>query len=156
MDPRMREGWDRQLSWMLTTVSLPLVSTVFTPEAMALSLAAKIVRKNLVCDKYLVCSDSLSVLQEMKNVMTYGHLVHRVQREFHNLITGGFDVSFAWVPSHVGVEGNDRADAKAKRASQRAPEFIAIPYRNWFPELRKRTNELWTRHGEMRTEISLK
>ena len=101
------------------TVSLPLVSTVFTPEVMALKLAAKIVRKNLVCDKYLVCSDSLSVLQEIENVMTNDHLVHRVQLEFHDLITGGFDVSFAWVPSHVGVEGNERADAKAKRATQR-------------------------------------
>ena len=38
------------------TVSLPLVSTVFTSEVMAPRLAAKIVRKNLVCDKYLVCS----------------------------------------------------------------------------------------------------
>ena len=37
------------------TVSLPLVSTVFTSEVMALRLASKIVRKNLVCDKYLVC-----------------------------------------------------------------------------------------------------
>ena len=45
------------------TVSLPLVSSVFTSEVMALRLAAMIVRKNLVCDKYLVCSDSLSVLQ---------------------------------------------------------------------------------------------
>ena len=57
------------------TVSLPLVSTVFTSEVMALRLAAKIVRKNLVCDKYLVRSDSLSVLQEMENVMTNDHLV---------------------------------------------------------------------------------
>ena len=45
------------------TVSLPLVSTVFTSEVMALRLAAKIVRKNLACDKYLICSDSLSMLQ---------------------------------------------------------------------------------------------
>ena len=100
-----------------------------------------------MCDKYLVCSDSLSVLQEMENVMTNDHLVHRVQREFHDLITGSFDISFAWVPSHVGVEGNERADAEAKQESQRAPEFIPIPYRNWFPELRKRTNELWTGQG---------
>ena len=115
-------------------VSLPLVSTVFTSEVMALRLVAKIVRKNLVSDKYRVCSDSLSVLQEMKNIIPNDH---RVQGEFHDLITGDFDVSLAWVPSHVGVEGNERANAEAKRVSQRAPEFIPIPYRNWFPELRK-------------------
>ena len=34
--------------------------------------------------------------------MTNDHLVHRVQREFHGIITGGFDVPFAGVPSHVG------------------------------------------------------
>ena len=67
------------------------------------------------------------MLQEIENVMTNDHIAHRVQREFHNLITGGFDISFAWVPSHVGVEGTERAEAEAKLASQRAPECIPIP-----------------------------
>ena len=124
------------------TMSLPLVSTVFTAEVMALRLAAKLLKENLVGDKYLVCSDSLSVLQEMENVMTKDHLVHRVQIEFHDIIASGVDVTFAWVPSHVGVEGNEKADIAAKRASRRAPEFVPIPYRNWFPEIKNRTHEL--------------
>ena len=63
-------------------VSLPRVSTVFTAEVIDLRLAARLIRSNSIDEKYLLCSDSLSALQEFKNVMTFDHLVHRVQLEF--------------------------------------------------------------------------
>ena len=105
-------------------VSLPRVSTVFTAEVIALRLAARLIRSNSIDEKYLVCSDSLSALQEFKNVMTYDHLVHRVQLEFHEMIASGYDVTLTWVPSHVS---NKNVDAEARRASLRPPEFITIP-----------------------------
>ena len=132
------------------TVSLPRVSTVFTAEVIALRLAARLVRNSSADEKYLVCSDSLSALQEMKNVLTYDHLVHRVQLEFHEIITSGYDVTLTWVPSHVGIQGNENVDAEARQASLRPPEFIPIPFRNWFPEIRRRAKELWTQ--QWRTE----
>ena len=71
-----------------------------------------------------MCSDSLSALQEFKNVMTYDHLFHSVQLEFHDMIASGYDVTLTWVPSHVGIEGNENVYAEARRASLRPPEFI--------------------------------
>ena len=37
-------------------------------------------------------------------VMTYDHLVHRVQLEFHEMMASGYDVTLTWVLSHVGIE----------------------------------------------------
>ena len=51
--------------------------------------------------------------------MIYDHLVHRVLLEFHELIASGYDVTLTWVPSNVGIEGNENADAEARRASLR-------------------------------------
>ena len=85
----------------------------------------------------------LSVLQELKHVITY-HPVHRVQLEFHQIITSGCDATLTWLSSHVGIQGNEIADIEARRASSRPPEFIPIPLRYWFLEIR-RTKELWSR-----------
>ena len=91
------------------TVSFPRVSTIFTAEMIALRLAVKLVRSGSLEDNYLIWSDLLSALQELNNVMTYDHLVHRVQLEFHQIITSGY-VTLMWVPSHVGIQGNEIVD----------------------------------------------
>ena len=52
-------------------------------------------------------------------------------------------MTLTWVPSHVGIFGNESGDLEAKKAAHKSPEFIPIPFRNRFPEIRKRTNELW-------------
>ena len=46
--------------------SLPHVATVFTAEVVGLKLAAKLIEGYSSAEKFLVCSDSLSVLQEMR------------------------------------------------------------------------------------------
>ena len=85
------------------TASLPRVSTIFTAEAIALRRSVKLVMSGSLEDNYLICSDSLSALQELNNVMTYDRLVHRVQLEFHQIIPSGYGVTLMWVPSHVGI-----------------------------------------------------
>ena len=38
---------------------------------------------------------------------------------------------------------NERAGEAAKDASKRPAEFIPIPYRDWFPVIRKKVYEIW-------------
>ena len=70
----------------------------------------------------------------------------------------GYDVTLTWVPNHVGILGNESVDWEAKKAAHKSPEFIPIPFRNWFPEIRKRTNELWNQKWseERRNSYELK
>ena len=92
------------------------MSTIFTAEVMALRLAVKLIRNGSLEDKYLICSDSLNALQELNNVMTFDHLVHRVQLEFHQSITSGYGATLTWVPSHVRIQGNEIVGIEARRA----------------------------------------
>ena len=46
-----------------------------------------------------------------------------------------------WVPSHIGIEGNERADRIAKEAACQPEEFIPIPFKDWYSNVRKRMYE---------------
>ena len=62
--------------------------------------------------------------------------MHRVQREFHDIITGGFHVSFAWVSSHVARKRTSVSFAFIERPhlSQSHIEICSQNYQH----------ELWT------------
>ncbi len=69
-----------------------------------------------------VLSDSLSALQAVKNNSNMKSSREDVVKEIvvvcHQLITRGTDIVLQWVPSHVGVPGNESADRAAKQAAR--------------------------------------
>ena len=43
-------------------------------------------------------------------------------------LSGQKDIVFCWVPSHIGIQGNERADVLAKAALDKTKQFYYIPY----------------------------
>ena len=43
-------------------------------------------------------------------------------------LSGYKDIVFCWVPSHIGIQGNERADVLAKAALDKTKQFYYIPY----------------------------
>ena len=65
--------------------------------------------------------------------------------EIGHLQDMGKEIMLCCVPSHVGVERNERADEIAKKAPERVPEFISVPHSDWFTAIRRRRYQIWER-----------
>ena len=46
-------------------------------------------------------------------------------------LSGHKDIVFCWVPSHIGIQDNERADVLAKAALDKTKQFYYIPYTNF-------------------------
>ena len=43
-------------------------------------------------------------------------------------LSGHKDIVFCWVPGHIGIQGNVRADVLAKASLDKTKQFYYIPY----------------------------
>ena len=87
-------------------------------ELMAILLALKQIGSRL--RNSLILSDSLTALQTLKKKGTpHQGLVNVIMKKIRKLDHKGVSVKFIWIPSHVGIPGNERADILAKEATQK-------------------------------------
>ena len=59
----------------------------------------------------------------------------------HNLIAGGYKIAITWVPGHMRIEGNERANTLAKTAAILPPECITVPHTDWNSAIKSKTYE---------------
>ena len=53
-------------------------------------------------------------------------------------------VKFSWIPSHVGIRGNERADSEARAGLlKEEPVHVKIPYTDYIPVARKYIMNEW-------------
>ncbi|GBN07719.1 hypothetical protein AVEN_132822-1 [Araneus ventricosus] len=77
--------------------------------------------------KYAIYTDSLSVLQALNSLHCKSHpLVFSVLDLYEKLISQGFFLVFCWVPSHVGITGNEQADSNAHSATHFSYEPVPV------------------------------
>ena len=106
----------------------------------------------------VVCSDSLSALQSVQaaegNVMS---LSTTILGQLTQLTRAGVNIALQWVPAHVGIPGNEKADSLAGRGAA-APDPEAVPLveivlpltvRGLLPGLRRAAWQQW--EAEYRT-----
>ena len=66
----------------------------------------------------VICSDSMSSVQSIDNYTENNHLLHRLVYQMHESILRGNHITISWVPSHVGICGNERADRSEEHTSE--------------------------------------
>jgi len=92
---------------------LPFYSSVLSSEIIAIQEAINICVK--IPGKHVICTDSLSSISSITNNNNHSHYATSVR----NLVTNHFPkISLVWVPSHIGLVGNENADEAAKLASK--------------------------------------
>ena len=78
-------------------------------------------------EEFMIITDSLSSLQALKSQKLNNPIVPNILHMCHYL-SGHKDIVFCWVPSHIGIQGNERADVLAKAALDKTKQFYYIPY----------------------------
>ena len=93
---------------------LPDNASIFTAEIQAIDLAFRYISVSKF-KNFIIFSDSLSVLQSLKNRNLSNPLVQELLLKHHNL-SSSINVVFCWLPSHIGIQGNEKADIAAKHS----------------------------------------
>ncbi|GFX25482.1 RNase H domain-containing protein [Trichonephila clavipes] len=99
--------------------------SIFTAEAVAIYRALQSIDSTMP-RKYCIYTDSMSVLEALENYHDRCHpVVCTILDITSRLYSKGFDIVFCWLPSHVGIIGNEQADSAAKSATTHLP--LAVP-----------------------------
>ena len=86
-------------------------------------------------DHFINFSDSLSVLLSLENKKMDNPLVVNLLHKLHLLSTGHKTIFFCWIPSHIGIRGNEAADVAAKESLDFNITASQVPYTDLKPLL---------------------
>jgi hypothetical protein len=121
---------------------LPDHSSIFSAESRAVLLARDIMKQS--CERrFLILSDSLSCLKSLENRNFQNPLILELFDTIDKLLRSGYSITFVWVPSHIGIEGNGAADATAKAALNLKMSLSPVPYSDFKPLVSAYVNSLW-------------
>ena len=136
--------------------SLPEHSSVFSAELVAIHKALSFIE---VSDEtsHLILSDSLSSLLALRLFNHDSPLIQDILKCLTSLGRDGKSVQFCWIPSHVGISGNEFADAAARRAAA-APctRRLPLPARDFYPAAKSFAMSQWQRIWEDQRNNKLK
>jgi ribonuclease HI len=93
------------------------------------------------CDRrFLILSDSLSCLKSLENRHFQNPLILEILEVVDKMLRSGYNLTFVWVPSHIGIEGNGTADATAKAALSLRVSLSPVSYCDFKPLLGAHVN----------------
>jgi len=86
-------------------------------------------------------------------VMCISHpITLQILLKYHNLFTHSFNIIFCWLPSHIGISGNEKADEAAISALNKPILRIPIPYTDLKPIINKYVHDKWQQMWSSQTQ----
>ena len=92
---------------------IPNDSSIFTAEAKAVDLALDFISTCDANNKFIIFSDSLSVLKAMNHTSSKNQQIQKLLEKCHKLLNNK-EIVLCWIPSHIGILGNEMVDQQAK------------------------------------------
>ena len=132
-------------------IRLPGSSSIYTAELKALMMALDMIINNN--NKFFVIfTDSLSSLMALKGQHFHHPYIFNIIDQYTHLLKLNKTVVFAWVPSHVGIQGNEKADTLAKEALGLNISNIKIPHTDFRANVnihfRDKWQAIWDEHPD--------
>ena len=85
----------------------------FTAEAKAIDLALDFIANYETSNKFVIFSDFLSVLKPLDHTSSKNPQIKKLLEKHHDLSEFN-EIVYCWIPSHIGIAGNENVDQKAK------------------------------------------
>jgi len=124
------------------TVRLPDKASISRAELYAITLAMDFIRHSKDT-KFIVFSDSMSSLEALNGFKIEVDLVLNIIKDYTSLMKAGKVIEFCWIPSHVNIRGNERADTVAKDALFLPPTSMKLPASELKPCISRFCLEEW-------------
>ena len=92
---------------------LPGLNSILTAEALAIQKAIHII-KEMPNNSFNILTDSLSTLASIQNPKKNNEITNNIINLLNSTTK---HITLTWIPSHTGIEGNEKADMMAKQAT---------------------------------------
>ena len=125
--------------------SLPNEATVYTAELTAIILAVNQIKESndKYNTKYVIYSDSKSAIESLKRYSNKNPLEIKIKQLINKLYVRGIIIEVCWIPAHVGIPGNEKADEKAKTGTNSPLFDDKLPVGDYNGSLRLYTKTKW-------------
>ena len=87
--------------------------------------------------------DSMSSLEALNGFKFELDLVQKIIKDYTHLTNNGKTIIFCWIPSHVNIRGNEKADAAAKSALSFPVTKMKLPACDLIPRISKFCLKEW-------------
>ena len=125
----------------VTKVRLPNDASIFSAEIRAIDLALKFIEDKHILNSIIFC-DSLSVLQALHHRKLDNPLLVNILNKNSQLSTS-HNILYCWLPSHIGIRGNEEADRAAKMALSLEPSVFKLPFTDFKHSIKKYLLQQW-------------
>ena len=131
----------------LYSKKLTKITGIYDAELTALLKAVRLARADSQANHTVIFTDSLSVKNSMESRSTQHPLIDKILRILLEMERRGKRVTVCWVPAHIGIPQNERADEGARTAAE-ADTIIRnnrVHYKNYYPVIRGEVRGEWAR-----------
>ena len=123
-------------------IGIPDGSSIFTEEAKAIDLALDFIADCEISKNFIIFSDSLSVLKSLDHTSSKNPQIQKLLEKQHDLSIYN-EIIYCWIPSHIGIPGNENVDLKAKESLNLQPTNFPIQFSNFKPIINRYILNNW-------------
>jgi ribonuclease HI len=132
---------------------LPPHSSVFTAELSAIQLALSYIQENHN-KNYIICSDSKSALTAITSFSHTNPIIIQIKHTLHTLHPTS-NIILLWIPSHVGITGNELADTEANNALSLPTHTTSFLHQDLKQCIHDTTTSIWQKRWDTHTNNKL-
>ena len=127
--------------------SLPAYASVYTAELFAIKHALIYILNHNI-KNVVIYSDSLSALEAINSFSFEHSIITEIKILFHKLIERKVTIVLCWIPSHVGLKGNEEADKSAKESIRATCIEKKVPFNDILASIKSKIYQKWQKEWE--------